>query len=193
MMMLFEQKGMMMRYSLAALVFIAVLSAFTFFKSPEPARAEGGVTIAVVDVQRVMNDAEAAKDILSQVKVRREKMEKDIKDIEDILKKDEQDLIKKRDSGQKEAFEKDRKAFEKKVMDARAKAQKIRVTAEQSFNKAVQTLKENMLQVISDMAAEKKYQLVITKQNVIIGDKSLEVTDDVLSRLNGKIKSIEVK
>ncbi len=182
-----------MRYSLAAFIFIAVLSAFAFFKSPEPARAEGGVVIAVVDVQRVMNDSDAAKDILSQVKVRREKMEKDIKDIEDVLKKNEQDLIKKRDAGQKEAFEQERKAFEKKVMDARAKAQKIRMTVEQSFNKAVQTLKENMLQVISDMAAEKKYQLVITKQNVIIGDKSLEVTDDVLTRLNGKIKSIEVK
>jgi Skp family chaperone for outer membrane proteins len=49
------------------------------------------------------------------------------------------------------------------------------------------------LTAVTELATEKKIQLVITKQNVVIGDKGLEITGDVMTKLNAKVKTIKVK
>ena len=170
--------------------FLMIMVAALAIAVATPARAD--TTLAVVDIQRVMNETEAGKSILAQLKTRRESLDKAIKALEAGLKKDEQALIEKRKTAKPDEFEKDRKAFEKKVGEGRAKAQQLRVSTDQSFNKAVQQLRDQMIQVISTMATEKKISLVITKQNVVIGDKSLEMTDDVMTRLNAKVKTIKV-
>lgn len=150
-------------------------------------------SIAVVDMQQILSESAAAKDILAQLKTHREKMDKEIKSIEESLKKEEQALIKAKETAKPEEFAKLRQAFESKLIESRTKVQQQRKSADASFNKAIAELRENILAVVTEMATERKIQLVITKQTVIIGDTSLEVTADVMTKLNAKIKSIKVK
>lgn len=156
-----------------------------------PAQAEG-VSIAVVDMQQILSESAAAKSILEQLKTHRDGMEKEIKGMETSLKGDEQALIKKRDTLKPEEFAKERQTFEKKVLESRTKVQKQRAAADDAFNKAVNELRQNLVSVVSDLASEKSIQLVITKQNVVIGDSGLDITSDVMKRLNAKIKTIKV-
>lgn len=177
----------MFRHS-TLLAFIAVL----MLAISSPVHAEGGVSIAVVDMQQILSESDAAKSILAQLKTHREAMEKEIKSLEDSLKKDEQALVKKREGMKPEEFAKDRKAFETKLLESRSKVQKERASADAAFNKAINELRKNLVDVVSTLATEKKIQLVITKQNVIIGDSALEITAEVMKRLNAKIKTIKV-
>lgn len=166
-----------------------VLAVFYFLGLSAPAHAQ----LAVVDMQQILSESDAAKSILLQLKTQRAAIEKDIKSMEDALKKDEQDLIKKKESGNADQFAAARKEFEKKLIESRGKVQKKRAAADDAFNKAITELRENIVTVVSDIAVQKKIQLVITKQNVVIGDKSLEITDDVMKALNAKIKTIKIK
>lgn len=158
-----------------------------------PALARADMMIAVVDMQEVLNKTDAAKNILEQAKAQREKLAKEIKAIEDGLKKDEADLIKKKDTVKADEFEKLKKDFEKKLQDARAKVQAKRKSTDDAFNKAVGELRDNVLAVVTALSDEKKIQLVITKQNVVIGSNSLDITQDVMTKLNARIKAIKIK
>lgn len=155
--------------------------------------ARADMMIAVVDMQEILNKSDAAKNILDQGKAQREKLAKEIKAIEDSLKKDEADVIKKKDTAKPEEFAVMRKDFEKKLLDARAKVQAKRKSTDDAFNKAVAELRDNVMAVIGVISTEKKIQLVITKQNVVIGDKNLDITAEVMSKLNTRIKAIKIK
>lgn len=170
-------------------LFLFALLATLFVMTATPASAQ----LAVVDMQQILSDSAAAKSILAQLKDQRAAIEKDIKGMEEGLKKDEQALIKKKEGAKPEEFAAARKEFEKKLIESRTKVQKRRHAADEAFNKAISELRENIVTVVSDIAAEKKIQLVITKQNVVIGDKSLEITDEVMKALNAKVKTIKVK
>jgi outer membrane protein len=166
-----------------------ILTAFAVMAST-PSFAQ--TSIAVVDMQQILSESAAAKDILAQLKTHREKMDKEIKTIEEGLKKEEQTLIKAKETAKPEEFAKLRQAFEKKLTDSRTKVQQQRKSADAAFNKAIAQLRENIVAVVTDLATEKKIQLIITKQTVVIGDHALEVTDEVMTKLNAKIKSIKV-
>jgi outer membrane protein len=157
-----------------------------------PVIAQAQVSVAVVDMQEILSDSAAARNILEQLKGHREKLEKEIKGIEDALKKEEQELIKQRETAKPEDFAKSRKAFEKKLVENREKVQKRRKAAEAAFNKAVGVLRENILKVVTDLAAERKIQMVVTKQNIIVSDRSLDITADVMAKLNETVKTIKV-
>lgn len=174
--------------------FFVVLLA-VFLMSGVPARAEGATStsVAVVDTQQILAEADAAKDILAQMKTRRDLLEKEIKKIESSLKAAEQELIKKKSTMKPEEFTTARKEFEKKLIEGRTQVQKDRRADDVAFNAAINELRQNLVTVVSDLAAERKIQLVITKQNVVIGDNSLDITKDVMDKLNAKIKTIKVK
>ncbi len=163
---------------------VAIMMAFSV-----PAFAQ----LAVVDMQQVLTESDAAKSILAQLKDQRAAIEKEIKGMEEALKKDEQALIKKKETAKPDEFAAARKEFEKKLIDSRGKVHKRRAAADDAFNKAIGELRQNIMTVVTDIAAAQKIQLVITKQNVVIGDKSLEITDQVMKALNAKIKTIKVK
>lgn len=165
---------------------IAILS----FGAIKPALAD--TSIAVIDMQQILSESDAAKSILSQMKVKRDGLEKEIKSLEDKLKASEGELIKKKETLKPEEFAAARKEFEKKLIESRTKVQKDRNAADAAFNGAINELRKNLVEVVSQLATEKKIQLVITKQNVVIGDNSLEITKDVMTKLNAKIKTIKV-
>lgn len=170
---------------------IAVVAVLSVVGVSGVARAD--LSLAVVDMQEILNKSDAAKSILDQVKVQREKLAKEIKDIETPLKNDEQALILKKDTAKPEEFMALKKAFEKKLQDARAKVQDKRKSTDEAFNKAVAELRDNVMAVVSGISTEKKIQLVITKQNVVIGDNNLDITADVMTKLNARVKTIKIK
>lgn len=170
---------------------VAMIAMLSMVGVSHSARAD--MMIAVVDMQEILNKSDAAKNILDQGKAQREKLAKEIKAIEDSLKKDEADVIKKKDTVKPEEFATMRKDFEKKLIDARAKVQAKRKSTDDAFNKGINELRDNVMAVVTAISTEKKIQLIITKQNVVIGDKNLDITNDVMTKLNARIKAIKIK
>ena len=61
------------------------------------------------------------------------------------------------------------------------------------FQTSMNTIRTNLLQVIDEIAAERKATLVLSKNQVVLAAKEYEITDDAMKRLNAKLPTVAVE
>lgn len=148
--------------------------------------------IAVVDVEKILNESAAGKSIQSQLKKRRETFQKEFKAKEDQLMQAEKKLVQQKSDLNAEDFAKKRKEFEGKLLETRNLFQKRRSSLDKGLGKALTDLRKNIIKVTAEVADEGKYQIVLTRDSVVIVEKNIDITDKVLSRLNKKVPNIKL-
>ncbi len=149
--------------------------------------------IGVVDMQRILEESKAGKSIQSQLKTQREKLNSDITEMEKKIREQEQTLIKQSKELPAADFETKKKEFESTFIKAREEAKKKRIAADSAMKMAIETLQKEIGQVVADISDEKKLDIVMSRNNVVIVAKSLDITQDVLTKLDEKIQSVAVK
>ncbi len=150
--------------------------------------------IALADADYLMNVSEAAKSIKGQLKSQREKFQSDFKSTQASLQKDEKALLEKRKNLTDEEFKKQISTFQSKMKSEESKFQKKKEGLDEGFSNALKDLQKEIGLVIQQVAKEKSLDLVISKQSILFaaaGQK--DITEDVLTALNAKIKTIQVK
>lgn len=168
----------------AALVFLGVM--------PVSAHAEAP-TIAIVDVEKILNESKAAQDLQKQLQAKKESFQKEFSTKEKQLKETENSLLAGRDKGTAEEFAKKRKAYEEKIMDTRKLFQKSRNSLDQGLAKAMLELRKNIVESTAKVADQKGYDIVLSRESVLIAEKAMDITPDVLKELDAKITTIPLK
>lgn len=158
-----------------------------------PFSAFAQTTIAVVDVEYLLTESKAAKHINAQIESRRKAFLEELSEKEQSLKEMEEKLIESQEKGDAEGFESLRKRFEEEYQQTSTFARQTRGALESSFGKAMNKLRTNMFEITQEIAEEKNYDLVLAQQTVVIGHKSLSITEEVLERLDNKISKIELE
>ena len=59
-------------------------------------------------------------------------------------------------------------------------------------SKARNELLKNLNPIVKDYMKEKKIRVVLDKKNILLADENLDITKDIISLLNKKIKSINL-
>lgn len=162
--------------------------------APEAASATPGaaLTLAVVDVQALLSESRAAKSLQTQLKAQRDKFQDEFSKYEKDLRDTEQSLAKERSTLKPEAFNKKREAFEEKLMETRKLAQSRKRALDEGFSAAVGSLRDAMVKIVAGVAEEKHFDLVISRQNVVIVDKSLDITANVLEKLDKEMPDVKL-
>lgn len=150
------------------------------------------VSIAVVDVQQLLTKSEAAKSVQKQTQDLRDKFLKGLSEKEKTLREEEKKLIEQSKELSQEDFLEKKKAFEQKFIDTQTDAKKRKGAIDKAYGKAMKELMDNIYQVVQSVADDNKYGLVISKQSVVIGAQSLDITDESLKRLNDKVSKIKL-
>lgn len=176
-----------MRYFLFSMAFLALS-----FTAPNVANA-ADASVAVVDVQSLLSDSKAAKNIQKQIQGYREKFLEELSKRETELREMDKALMKEKDKLSSEELAKRRQAFEKQFAETGAMAQKKRKELDRATFNAVGQLKESLFQVVQDIASEQGYELVISRQNVVVGAKSIDISDEAMARLNKKVSKIKLE
>jgi Skp family chaperone for outer membrane proteins len=158
-----------------------------------PVAAHASTSVAVVDVVRILSQSEAAISISTQRESLRSKFLNSISEAEQELRKEEQALAKALASLSQEDYAKKRMAYEEKLMSTRKTAQEKKRILEEASGKAMDQLRENLYAVVQEIADERSYDLVISSKDVIAGQKSLDITEETLKRLNAKVKTIKLQ
>lgn len=148
--------------------------------------------IAVVDVQKVLNDSKAAKSVQEQLRKKREMYQDELAAKEKELKA-LQDSVVAAEGSSKEEIQKKRVEFEKKLITMRNLVKQRRGALELAASKALEDIRNEVVKVVAELAQENSYTIVITRQNVILAEKELEITDEVMKRLNKKVKTIKLE
>jgi len=159
--------------------------------SARPAHAE--TKIAVVDVEAILSSSKAAKSIKKQVDEKRKIFLESVKEQEDKLRAEQKEIEKKRADMSKEDLTKTAQNFEKRRIKARNTLQKKKSALDKSYSKAMNKLTETITEACQKIADEQKIDLVITRQNIIIGSKSLDITSDVMAQMDEKLPSLPLE
>jgi outer membrane protein len=148
--------------------------------------------VAVVDVQLILQESAASKSIQKQLEAQRETYQNEISKQEDRLRAVEQELNHQRSALPPEDFGQKRREFEQQVADVQRTVQARKRVLDQAFNESMTKVRDTVLQTVTEVAGEQKATLVLAKQQVVLAEKSLDLTSAVLERVNKKLPSVPV-
>lgn len=168
---------------------VAVVVLLACFSLSVEARAEAP-TIAIVDVEKVLTESKASKSLQAQLQTKKESFQKEFSLKEKQLRETETALLAEREKITAEEFAKKRKAYEERIMETRKLFQKSRNSLDQGVAKAMVELRKNIVEATAKIADEKGYDVVLTRESVLIAEKNLDITADVLKALDARISNI---
>ncbi len=158
-------------------------------KPGEPLKAP---VVAVVDVQRIMQESSASKGIQKAIESQRDSYQKEIQTLEDKLQSAENELRKQQTVLAPDAFAAKRRDFEKQVADVQRTVQTRKRTLDTAFNDAMGHVQKTMLEIVQDIADERGANVVIPRNLLVLFASNLDVTEPVLERLNKQLPTVAV-
>jgi outer membrane protein len=147
---------------------------------------------AVIDYQRVLREAKAAKSIREQIEARRKLYQDQIAKEEQKLNDADKELAKQRAVLSAEAFNGKRQEFQKKVGTVQRMVQERRRTLDQVSSSALNQVRNAMIQIVSDLSEERGFNLVLPSSAVLLFSPQIDLTEEVIKRLDGKLPSVKV-
>ena len=175
--------GFSMRVFLLACLSLCVFST--------AARAQ--VSIAVVNIESILKESKAAVSVKKQVEKHRKGFLAEVKKAEDKLRADQKAIEKQRAELTKEELLKKAQEFEKQRIEARNSIHARKTKLDKSYTEAMDTLTRSIYEVSQEIADEDGIDLIITRQNIIVGNMSLDITDKVMERMNKKLSKLTLK
>jgi len=169
----------------------AVLLAISVFAFAPAAQAE--ISLAVVDVNKILSESKAAKSIQKQVEDQRKKFLSEIEGEEKKLREEQKQIEKQSGDLSKEELTKKAREFEEKRLEARKLLHGRKAALDKAYGEGMKVLSNTIYDVVQKISEEKGYDLVITRQNVVVGSSSLDITGDVMSKLNDVLTNVKLK
>lgn len=156
-------------------------------------QAKADMPVGVIDLTKIIETSLAGKDLQSKFKARKEAVQKEANAFEADLKSKEQTLMKDSKSMDQKAFMDKKSSFEKELKKKREAIINKNVTLEKSKNQALKAIQAKVAQICADIAEEKKIQVILDRSAVVIAQQSLDITADVITKLDATLKSSDLK
>jgi len=149
--------------------------------------------VAIVDVQRLLQSAKAAKSVEEQLDGQRSKFQTEIAAEEKELREAEQKLTRLRETANAEEYAQQEQTLQQRFLVVERHVQARRKALDQSMTDSMNTVRKGIVDIVSEIAKERGVNLVIVKQQVIWNDQVIDITDEVLKRIDTKLPQIQVK
>lgn len=162
-------------------------------KAKDAAAAAPVSKIAVVDVQGLVADSKAGKSIQAQIQKQRESFQAEFSSLEKELGELQKKLNDEKADQNSKEFQAKRKEFETKMANANNLVQKRRQSLEKGAADAVLELRKEIVKIVADIADKEKYTIVISRQDVILVEKDMDITGKVLAELDKKLSDVKLK
>lgn len=187
----------MRKFMIAALMGLFLTAPVSVRAADEPAKAAVPSTtvarIAVVDVQGLVASSKAGKSIQAQIEKQRESFKTEFASLEKDLGDMQKKLAEDKNAKDSKEFETKRKEFETKMMNANKLVQERRQALEQGANDAVLQLRKKIVEIVADIADQEKFTIVIGRQDVVLAEKDMDITEKVLTRLDKDLPDVKLK
>jgi len=149
-----------------------------------PMVAQAQTSVGVLDVDYILQEASAAQSLEEKRKAARERLLGSLSEKENGLREEGRKLFESRQAIGEEEFVKRSKAYEEKLLSMRRMTQKNKRDFEEASAKAMVKLRDNMTTIVAEIAQARGYDLIIAKRHVVIGENSIDITQDVLAKMN---------
>ncbi len=159
----------------------------------QPAFAQDKQTIAVVNIQQVMKDSTAAKSVREQLEGKQKNFQSEITKKEEELQKEDKELTKQKTVLAKAAFDDKLRSFRTKATDVQKDVQSKKALLDSAFEHSLNDIQKVVTDIIADISKEKGFVIAVPTSQILYADKSLDISAEVLDRLNKKLPKLDVK
>src|SRR5258706_10022010 len=142
--------------------------------------------VAVVDMQRALNECEAGKHAKDQVKSKFEKAQDQLKRQRDELDKSRDDFDKKALVLKEDQRRDMEKEFEAKSLDFKRRYEDFQRDLKRTDSELTSGIVEQLYGIVAELGRDKAYTAVIEASSGVIlySDKSIDITDEVIKLHN---------
>lgn len=149
--------------------------------------------IGLADLNNVLRAADANSMVRELLDGHRQKFQDEFRKVETELQQTERDLMSKRELLAVEEYEKQIKAFQARVTRLQQDIQKKRQAIDNAYQKAQSEIRAEALSVITEIATEMQLDLVLNREATLIFLPHLNISDEVLKRLNERTKDARIE
>ncbi|PIR32152.1 MAG: hypothetical protein COV36_05075 [Alphaproteobacteria bacterium CG11_big_fil_rev_8_21_14_0_20_44_7] len=149
--------------------------------------------IVVVDIQRILNESTAAKDLSKQIEEKRDQYQSQITAEENSLKKKEEDLVKQKNILSKDALAAKQKEFINDVNEVRKGIQEKKLKLDNAYKKSLGNIQQEVSKIIEEMAAEQGFNIAMPTSQLVFANADLDISSEVLKKLNSSLPKTSLK
>ena len=149
--------------------------------------------IVYMDLKFILNNSKAGKGVQDFLQKSFKENQEKFSNLEIDLKKEEVDLLAKKNILSKEEYKKNSDQLRKKVMEyqtqRRASLDKIANQRTESRKKLLEKLEP----ILDTYISENDISMVVDKKNVLGGQDAFDITNTIIEKLNKELPSISLK
>ena len=150
-------------------------------------------SIVYLDMKYILNNSKPGKEAQDFLKNTFEKNQEKFTDEEKKLKKAELDLIEKKNILSQDEYKKKADELRKNVASYQSQRRKSLEEIAKKRAKARQDLIKAVNPIIMKYIDDNNISLVIDKKNVVGGNKSFDITEIIIEKLNKELPSLNLK
>jgi outer membrane protein len=147
---------------------------------------------AVIDYQRILRDAAAARSIREQIEARRKAYQEEISKEEQRLHAADKEFAKQRSVLSPEAFAEKRREFEQDVAEVQRMVQNRRRELDRMSAAALNEVKEALIEIVTSIAEDRGFNLVLPSSELLFFSRSLDLTEEVLAKLDARLPQVRL-
>ena len=165
----------------------------TATESAPPYQSMSVQRIGLADLNGILRAADANKKVRELLDTQRQKFQDEFSVVEAELQQTERDLMSKRELLSADEYDKQIKAFQQRVTQLQQDIQRKRQAIDNAYQKAQSDIRSEALSIIAEIAREMKLDLVLNRDSSLIFLPHLNISDEVLTRLNERTKNARIE
>ena len=173
---------------------ICVLAAALVIAGLAPAAAQTmpDARIAIIDYQLIQQKSAALIDIKSQIERRRKIYQEEITLQEQELRAEDEELVRQRSILAADAFAQKRREFEARVAEVQRVVQARMKELDGAYEYGLKQIQGAVINIIAELSEFHGFNLVLSRQQIVFADSALNISEEVLLRLNERLPRVEV-
>jgi outer membrane protein len=164
--------------------------------APQPVAPQAlppkGTFVVVLDNVAAEREGKAFQSVRVQHDKALAAQQTEVTKMENDLRAADQDLAKQRTVLSPEAYGDRRRDLERRFTDAQQLVQNRRREIDQAAGDAYNKVVSGMLEVVAGLAQDNDYKIVLSRAQVIVSEKMLDITGEVIQRLDKKLPTMAV-
>jgi Skp family chaperone for outer membrane proteins len=149
--------------------------------------------IAILDLEKIIKESKAMRDIQNKVNKRQDEYQKEVTKKQNDLENEQKSIEAKKTVLSKDGFEKEVQKFEKKVDDLKTYVDRKQNSLKKASMESMSKVNEIIKEIIGEISKDKNYEVIIPASQTVFFEDSLDISEEVLKKLDKKITKVEVK
>ena len=151
------------------------------------------VKMMYADVEKIIRDSKAGRDILDQVRKEGDKIREEAEKVGGDLTKERDSLLEQRSVLSPSAFAKKEQSFQARLQEEQRKVSAENERILRGRQQGFKELEGVLAKIFEEILEEKDLSLILNRQALLTATPDVDLTSEVIARLDRRLSSVDVE